>query len=206
MAPLNGDTLKRILKLHPAVLIISRFLIAGLFIVMYLRGTGFACGLDDAKISGEFGNKSTPEEKRMTGYFYTLDDKGKTVCFSENIVLKFYEDKVTVDGHSGAKVHQKDGTLINREWLLTGFRHENNLSLAYITNSNSPTGAGVYYLMERGDEYAGYWLGLDLPLGHKVRCPYLLTTNEKPVNETCEQRWPDIFTRDPCVILEEEKP
>lgn len=207
MAPLNGDTLKRILKLHPAVLIISLFLlflIVGLFIMMYLRGTGFSCGLDGKKISCEFGNESTPEEKRMTGYFYTLDDKGGTVCVSENIVLKFYEDKATIEGHSSGEVHSKGGMLISKQWLLSGFRHGNDLSLAYTTDSNLRTGAGVYYPMEMGEEYAGYWLGLDFPLGHKVQCPALLTPNKKQVNETCEQRWPRVFTGNPCVILEEK--
>ncbi|MGY6217798.1 hypothetical protein ACW73L_21775, partial [Methylolobus aquaticus] len=80
-------------------------------------------------------------------------------------------------------------------------RHGNSISLAYIAKSNLPTGTGVYYLMEHGSYYAGYWMGVDFPLGHKVQCPYLLTSLEKPETESCEHRWPETFNGQPCVIL-----
>ena len=159
---------------------------------MWKNGDNFSCG---------FSSNNEFEKKLLNGYFYTLDDVGNTVCVSEKLQLKFYEDHYTVKASSGGNVHDKDGHLIKSKWIQIGFRHGNNLALAYITDSNSPTGTGVYYLMARGNEYAGYWLGLDFPLGHKFQCPYILTPSEKPEDQTCEDRWPEVFTGEPCTIL-----
>ena len=192
---------RNIFTLHPIVWIAGLVLIAILVALLFVTGSGFVCGKEGEKFTCGFIKEQKYESKRMFGYFYTLDNKGDTVCVSEQLNLRFYEDKITVKSESGGKVHDKDGKLISGGWIQSGFRHGNSISLAYITNGNSPTGTGVYYLMENGTEYSGYWMGLDFPLGHKVQCPYLLSPTEKSETETCEHRWPDVFNGSPCVIL-----
>jgi hypothetical protein len=53
---------------------------------------------------------------------------------------------------------------------------------------------GVYYLaLSRGD-YAGFWIGLDAISGKVIQCPYVLSDTENNANETCEGRWPHVFS------------
>jgi hypothetical protein len=186
---------------HPIVWSLGLILVAALIYLLYTSGSSFTCGKEGEKLICGFSKEQQYESKLMHGYFYTLDEKGGTVCVSEHLNLKFYEDKITVKSDSEGNVHNEDGKLINNGWLQSGFRHGNSISLAYVTKSNSPTGTGVYYLMENGSYYSGYWMGLDFPLGHKVQCPYLLTSIEKPETESCERRWPETFNGQPCVIL-----
>lgn len=191
-----------IFSLHKSVwiLLIIAFLV--LVVILYLSGSRFDCGMDGEKFVCGFTKHMKFQEKDMTGYYYSLDEKGETFCSKEKFNIKFYEDKITVLGHSVGDSSEKDGTPTAHRWIQSGYRHGNNISLAYVEDSNSPSGAGVYYLMENGSEYSGFWLGKDFPLGHKVQCPYVLTARELSYGVTCEQRWPKVFNENSvCKIL-----
>ena len=195
--------------LTPHVVIIISVCLVVVIGLVYLSGENFECGLEENRVfCGSTTKKlepeeQTPKEKTMFGYFQTFDDKGKTLCMSEKFKLKVSGH--SVEGRSEGKVHKNDGTLTSKKWKQKGFRHGNTWSLAYLTDSNSPTGTGVYYLMSSGGEYVGYWLGLDFPSDSKVQCPYVLTEYEKGENETCKDRWPEIFTDKRCTKLERKK-
>lgn len=187
-------------SLTPAVLITALLILGMLLGLLYWGGELFVCGRYENEFFCGFKKKSNYKEKEMFGYFNTLDDQKKTVCMSEKLKLKFYDDDNSIESSSKGQVHNKDGKRKDNKWIQKGFIHGNILSLAYITDDSPPTGSGVYYLVHNGSERVGYWLGLDFPTRKMVQCPYVLTQNEKPKDQTCEKKWPEIF-KEKCTIL-----
>lgn len=136
----------------------------------------------------------------FNGYYYTLDDQGVDKCGHEKIKVKFFEDNITIEAFASGTVHDHNGSPVVRTWTYKGYRHGNDLALAYVTADKLPTGNGIYYLLSRGGDYAGYWMGTDFPTDARVQCPYVLTQVEIRGNESCEKMWPDVFGKK-CVHL-----
>ncbi|MEO8327577.1 MAG: hypothetical protein ABI618_17125, partial [Nitrospirota bacterium] len=110
------------------------------------------------------------------------------------VYLEFSDDEVSLRARTAGMVKDRDGSLIERSWIHRGYKHGNNLAVSYVTEAKPTTGNGVYYLIQTNGDYAGFWIGVDWPSGKTIRCPYLLTRTEKRGNETCEDRWPYVFS------------
>ena len=203
--------IKDLLSRHPGM---SVLLIVVILLILYVAGP-FSCKLKDGFTCG-FTNKGSYEEKKMYGYFNTLDEKEQTTCMEETLSLKFYDDD-TIEGKSEAMVHKMNGEQEKRIWQHLGFIRPNlEISLSYRTKEIQTTatevktgaavktepGTGVYYLMSQPPRknYIGYWLGLDYPHGFLVQCPYVLTESQKEKNKTCKDKWPNVFDKS-CMRL-----
>ncbi len=186
--------------LPPWLLGIALLAIIGLAVLLFYSGARIECGQSDAKFTCGFTKLEGYEEKEFNGYFYTLDDQGKNTCANEKIKIRFYDDNITIAAYAEGTVHDHNGSLIKRTWTYRGYRHGNDLALAYVTADKLPTGNGIYYLLSRGGDYAGYWMGTDFPTDARVQCPYVLTRTEKRGNESCEKLWPDVFVAE-CTHL-----
>ena len=73
----------------------------------------------------------------------------------------------------------RDGNSAEGSWLLQGYKHGNNLAMAYVSDYKPRSGNGVYYLVPNQGEYAGFWIGIDSPSGKVIRCPYVLTNKDR---------------------------
>lgn len=153
---------------------------------------GYICGFIN-------GTKFTHE--KFLGYFYDWDEKRNTYCSSEVVDLEFSDDEVSIQAKTTGKVKDRDGGLVERSWNHRGYKHGNNIAIAYVTDRKPTTGNGVYYLVQSQGDYAGFWIGTDWPSGKTIRCPYVLTKTEKRGSESCEERWPYVFS--PATVCQE---
>ena len=215
MLPSFRDLLHKILDASlgkQVFLVVFFILIIIVLILLFTSGLTGSKSLDSIKDyvpnfvirwltdSGVTDERLRHKEKTMFGYFNTLNEKGTTVCMEETLSLKFYEnDRIEADGE--ANVHKKDGGQIKRRWKYVGFKHGNDISLSFVAKESLGGSAGVLYLLPKGAENVGYWLGEDLPLGHRVQCPYLLTDSKKQTDKTCKEKWPEVF-KPACKVLE----
>ncbi|NOU12039.1 MAG: hypothetical protein HOO98_18770 [Nitrospira sp.] len=204
MTKVNNDAAihrRSLFDLPPWLLGLTLLVLVGVVGLLYISGTHFECGASGPKFTCGFTKATRYEEKPFHGYYYTLDDHGQTTCGHERINVRFFEDNITLEAFAEGTVHDRNGSQVNRTWTYKGFRHGNDLALAYVTADKLPTGNGIYYLLSRGGDYAGYWMGIDFPTDVKVQCPYVLTQAEKRGNETCEKLWPNVFNKQ-CVQIQ----
>lgn len=182
--------------------LLAMCLIASIAVIslLYFSDATIECGKRDTLYSCGFTKPMKYDEKEFIGYFLTLDAKGKETCLEETIKMRFFNDNKTVEGHAEGNVHDHNGSLVKRTWTYRGFRHGNDIALAYVTEDRLPTGNGIYYLLSRGGDYSGYWMGIDFPTDVRVQCPYVLSTTKKRGSETCDQVWPDVFKQG-CRVL-----
>lgn len=154
-----------------------------------------------------FGMKFGPDNpclgednaKRYYGYLHTLNHAGDTVCVEELLDLEFHPDG-QIEGEIKGNPHTASGGREPRTWDTFGYRHGSEISLVYRTTGQPRSGHGVYFLMGRGVDKVGYWLGTDFPNGENVRCRYVLTDRQKDAGR-CEENWPDVFSNQSCEIL-----
>ena len=173
--------------------------------LLYLSGKSFGCSKSSTSFSCGFAQEPAFTSESFFGYYYDWDEKRNSVCTEEVLTLGF-SDAGLIRGNSSANVKDRFGGTSVNTWIHTGFRFGDNIAAAYTTDRRRRTGNGVYYLMKSEDENAGFWVGISSPSGKTIRCPYVLTKTQKPPNESCESRWPKLFSvANECKELDLEK-
>ena len=192
-----NDVLSMVRKMPPWVIAFAVVAILVLAVLLFISKTNAGCIWGEGRFSCGFDLDKTQrftEPRKFHGYYYNWSDKGEVNCSSETVTLRFSVDEKVIEGQSvGNVVMDNHGTSAKNSWTLRGFNYGNKLALAYVTEKTPVSGNGIYYLIKEQGEYAGFWIGVNSPSNRIIRCPYLLTTVEKPANEICEQRWPRVF-------------
>ncbi|MBI4996745.1 MAG: hypothetical protein HZC22_07580 [Rhodocyclales bacterium] len=181
-------------KMPPWVIGVAIIAVVIFISLLFFSQNPFACSRDSDGFSCGFIREPTVIYEKLHGYFYDWDETGNTYCSHEILDLGFVDDEVSITARATGAVKNRDGNLVENKWMFRGYKHGNNLAIAYVTERPPRTGNGVYYLIQNQGEYAGFWMGVDSPSGKTIRCPYVLTTTEKRGNESCELRWPHIFS------------
>lgn len=165
-------------------------------LLLFFSNRPFQCSKTNEGFSCGFVREPNTTYKHYIGYFYNWDKERNTYCTSESMDIGYSDDGVSLVAHTSGKIKDRDGNYIERSWVHRGYKHGNNLAIAYVTENRPTTGNGVYYLVQTDGEYAGFWIGINWLSGKAIRCPYVLTDSEKRGNETCEQRWPQSFSKE----------
>ena len=181
-------------KLPPWVLSLAIVAVVVVIGLLYISKTPFRCSNSSEGFSCGFVSEPGVVHENYVGYYYDWDERGATYCAHEDLDLGFADDEVSITAKSIGKVKDRYGELVDASWSLRGYKLGTNLALAYISAQLPRTGNGVYYLIQNRGEYAGYWIGFDSPSGKVIRCPYLLTKSKKAETESCESRWPQVFS------------
>jgi len=181
-------------KMPPWIIGVSVIAVVIIALLLFFSQKPFKCIKSNEGFSCGFVSEQNWAKEKYIGYFYDWDEKKNTYCSSETVDLEFSEDEVSLRARTSGNVKDRDGRLIDRSWIHRGYKHGNNLAIAYVTEAKPTTGNGVYYLIQTNGDYAGFWIGVDWPSGKTIRCPYLLTKTEKRGSETCEERWPYVFS------------
>lgn len=169
-------------------------------LLLFFSQKPFNCNMTKDGFSCGFVSDTNVTHDKYFGYFYDWDEKKRTYCSYEIVDITFSDDELSVQAKTTGKVKDRDGSLVERSWIHRGYKHGNNLAISYVTESKPTTGNGVYYLVQNQGDYAGFWVGVDWPSGKIIHCPYLLTKTEKRGNESCEDRWPQIFSKSNACI------
>ncbi|RYF26299.1 MAG: hypothetical protein EOO23_08615 [Comamonadaceae bacterium] len=187
-----GETI--VSKLPPWLIATIFISISVITLLLFVSDRTLTCTLKEGISCGVSPSKGKVATETYYGYYYNLDENSRLICDSETVEIGFSGDEVPITAHSAGMVRDRDGTQSPNKWVFQGYKHGSNLALAYVTEQKPTSGNGVYYLIKNQGEYAGFWAGVNGPTGKIISCPYVLTKTAKRANESCQARWPRVFT------------